>query len=599
LNKSGEKMANPTINRLFENTTETKLSYEFSKSDALSQRSDNILNSVKDSLLDKISDFDSLSNLSIGELGSFAKSLGLDTNKLDKILDITSEINFSDIANGDINSIKQKLLEKLELKNLINDALNPDVLKMLAESIGISIPSLEKMLNSSIKIKTFSDIKSMVIYNELDSVFKKKLIDDNGLRDEKLLESVIKVSTLLYSKDETDRKEAETLALTLELDFVDLMTPRETEPDKPNYPNTVSIEQSIWVTDFSKIDYRVQKVAAMALGFGSEETGVLELRDMIDKMKKFKELSEQSKSLRESLIEHVENIEVQSNYNKDAFSDYKKEHGLSDEQFDESIKTTFSREFMDFGEDDQMCSEPIDPDERDNPDTSDIEKFGSDSNRSDDPIWNLGLNPSLVIRNQTTNEILGYNGDIVLTNKKNFTTKEPITDIPFKFNTVNGNFICRDMGLTKLTNAPDIVTGNFDCANNNLRSLTGAPKQVNGEFNAANNKITSLEGIPASSGGITLRQNDISSLDISYPVSILNGGDFNVSNNDITSLLSGDITVDGEFNVSRNKLTNSELNLQQCLIRVRTKFVAKNQNDGPLNVKLLQDKFGNDIIYDI
>ncbi len=155
------------------------------------------------------------------------------------------------------------------------------------------------------------------------------------------------------------------------------------------------------------------------------------------------------------------------------------------------------------------------------------------------------------------------------------------------------------MGLTNLTNAPDTVTGNFDCANNNLQSLTGAPKQVNGEFNAANNKITSLEGIPASSGGITLRQNDISSLDISYPVSILNGGNFNVSNNDITSLLSGDITVDGEFNVSRNKLTNDELNLQQCLIRVRTKFVAKNQNDGPLNVKLLQDKFGNDIIYDI
>jgi len=599
LNKDGVNMANPTINKLFENTNETKLSYEFSKSDALLKRSDNIVSSVKSSLLDKISDFGSLSDLSIGELGSFAKSLGLDTNKLDKILDITSEINFSDIANGDINSIKQKLLEKLELKNLINDALNPDVLKMLAESIGISIPSLEKMLNSSIKIKTFSDIKSMVIYNELDSVFKKKLIDDNGLRDEKLLDSVIKVSTLLYSKDENDRKEAETLALTLELDFVDLMTPRETEPDKENYPNTVSIEQSIWVTDFSKIDYRVQKVAAMALGFGSEETGVLELRDMIDKIKKFKELSEQSKSLRESLTEHVENLELQSNYNKDALSDYKKEHGLSDEQFDESIKTTFSDEFMDVGEDDQMCTEPVDPDERDNPDTPEVEINASATDRSNDPIWVLGLNPSLAIRDQNTNEILGYNGDVVLTNRKNYETKEPITNIPFKFKTVNGNFICRDMGLTNLTNAPDTVTGNFDCANNNLQSLTGAPKQVNGEFNAANNKITSLEGIPASSGGITLRQNDISSLDISYPVSILNGGNFNVSNNDITSLLSGDITVDGEFNVSRNKLTNDELNLQQCLIRVRTKFVAKNQNDGPLNVKLLQDKFGNDIIYDI
>lgn len=590
-------MSNPNINKLFEITNESKLSYEFTKSDTLLQRSDNIVSSVKDNLLNKVSDIESLSNLSIGELGSFAKSLGIDTNKLDKILDITSEINLSDIANGDINSIKQKLLEKLELTNLVKDVLNPDVLNMLAQSIGISVPTLEKMLNSSIKIKTFSDIKSMVIYNELDSVFKKKLIDDNGLRDEKLLESVVKISTLLFSKDEDERKEAETLALTLELDFIDLMTPRDTEPNKESYPGDVPIEQSIWVNDFAKIDYRVQKVAAMAMRFGSEENGVLELRDMIDKIKRYKELADESKTLRKSLEEHVENIELQSRYNKNVFNEYKQEHGLTDEQFDECINTTFSPEFQDFGEDDQMCTEPIDPDERDDPNTPETEE--SATNRTNDPIWELGLSPQLVIRNQTTNEIIGYNGDINLTNKKLFSTKEPVTSIPFKFKTVNGNFICRDMGLTNLTNAPDTVTGNFDCANNNLQSLQGAPKQVNGQFNAANNKITSLEGLPTSCGGVSLRQNDISSLDISYPVTILNGGDFNVSNNDITSLLSGDITVDGEFNISSNQLTNDNLELQKCLIRVRTKFVAKNQRDGKLNPKLLQDKFGNDIVYDV
>lgn len=592
-------MPNPNINKLFELTNESKLSYEFSKSDGLLQRSDNIVSSVKENLLNKVSDIGSLSNLNIGELGSFAKTLGIDTNKLDKIGDITSEINLSDIANGDINSIKQKLLEQLELTNLVQDALNPDVLNMLAQSIGISIPTLENMLNSSIKIKTFSDIKSMVIYNELDSVFKKKLIDDNGLRDEKLLESVVKISTLLFSKDENERKDAETLALTLELDFIDLMTPRDTETNKESYPGDIPIEQSIWVNDFAKIDYRVQKVAAMAMGFGSEETGVLELRDMIDKIKRYKELNEESKSLRNSLEEHVENIELQSNYNENAFNEYKQEHGLTDEQFDESINTTFSEEFQDVGEDDQMCTEPVDPDLRDNTDTPEVEKTNSATDRSNDPIWELGLSPQLVIRNDVTNEIIGYNGDINLTNKKLFTTKERITSIPFKFKTVNGNFICRDMELTNLTNAPDMVTGNFDCANNNLQSLQGAPKQVNGEFNAANNKITSLEGLPTSCGGISLRQNDISSLDISYPVTILNGGDFNVSNNDITSLLSGDITVDGEFNVSSNQLTNDNLELQQCLIRVRTKFVAKNQRDGKLNPKLLQDKFGNDIIYEV
>lgn len=591
-------MANPNINKLFERANDSKLSYEFSKSDALLQRSDNIVSSVKDNLLNKVSDIESLSNLSIGELGSFAKTLGIDTNKLDKILDITSEINLSDIATGDINSIKQKLLEKLELTNLVNDVLNPDVLNMLAESIGISVPTLEKMLNSSIKIKTFSDIKSMVIYNELDSVFKKKLIDDNGLRDEKLLESVVKISTLLFSKDENERKEAETLALTLELDFIDLITPRDTEPNKESYPGDIPIEQSIWVNDFAKIDYRVQKVAAMAMGFGSEENGVLELRDMIDKIKRYKELADESKSLRKSLEEHVENIELQSRYNQNAFNEYKQEHGLTDEQFDECINTTFSSEFQDFGED-QMCAETIDPDEIDDPNTPERETNSSETDRSNDPIWELGLSSGLVIKDNVTNEIIGYNGDINLTNKKLFSTNEPITSIPFKFKTVNGNFICRDMGLTNLTNAPDVVNGNFDCANNNLQSLQGAPKQVNGQFNAANNKITSLEGLPTSCGGVSLRQNDISSLDISYPVTILNGGDFNVSNNDITSLLSGDITVDGEFNVSSNQLTNDNLELQKCLIRVRTKFVAKNQRDGKLNPKLLQDKFGNDIIYDV
>jgi len=88
-------------------------------------------------------------------------------------------------------------------------------------------------------------------------------------------------------------------------------------------------------------------------------------------------------------------------------------------------------------------------------------------------------------------------------------------------------------------------------------------------------------------------------LDISYPVSILNGGNFNVSNNDIKSLLSGDITVDGEFNISSNQLSNDNLNLQRCLIRVKTKFIAKNQRDGVLNSRLLQDKFGSDITYEV
>jgi len=592
-------MPNPNINKLFENVSQENLSYEYSKSKAIGDRTSNIIGSVKNNILKDIPSIDDISNLSANKLGSFAKSIGSNTNILRKLSRITDSINLSDIASGDINKIKQRLLEQLELTNLVEDALNPDVLEMLAQSVGISVPTLDKMLNSSIKIKTFSDIKNMEIYNILDSVFKKKLIDDNGLRDEKLLESVVKISTLLYSKNEDDRKEAEKLALSLEIDFIDLMTPRDTEPDIENYPNSLPIEQSIWITNFSKIDYRVQKVAAIAMGFGIEESGVLELRDMIEKINKYVQLSAESNSLRTSLTDHINDIELQSVNNKDAFKNYKEEHGLNDEEFDESIQTAFSPEFTNFGED-ALCSEAVDPDERDNPDTPENEEeTGGDARTSNDPIWELGLSPQLVIREEITNEIIGYNGTIDLRNKKQYTTGEIVTSIPFKFKTVNGNFICRDIGLKDLTNAPDLVTGNFDCSNNNLQSLQGAPKQVNGEFNAANNKITSLEGLPRSCSGITLRQNDISSLDISYPVSILNGGNFNVSNNDIKSLLSGDITVDGEFNISSNQLSNDNLNLQRCLIRVKTKFIAKNQRDGVLNSRLLQDKFGSDITYEV
>ena len=83
-----------------------------------------------------------------------------------------------------------------------------------------------------------------------------------------------------------------------------------------------------------------------------------------------------------------------------------------------------------------------------------------------------------------------------------------LTEIPIKFNIVQGSFYCQFNKLTSLKNSPKIVQcvnnvqcinnfkGKFWCFNNHLSSLKNCPKIVGGEFFCFHNQLTSLKYCP-------------------------------------------------------------------------------------------------------
>lgn len=597
----------PAIESMFKQSIKSPINVEYLTTSNITDISSEYLGKIKNDLIPDIPSFENIKDLPNAALQTLATSIGIDKNTLTKIMDISDKLNLSSLLSGDVNSVKAALLEQLELKNLVKEALNPEVLKMLAESIGISEKNLENMLKTSYQIKTFSDIKNMEMYELLDPIFKKKLIEDNGLMDpvktldetgtdnssesENLLKTVVYVSTLLYSKDEDDRKLAETEAKKLQAQFLTLFKGRNSEPEITDRPPMDQVTApSPWLENFSKIDYRVQKVAALSLGFGMEEDAVLQLRDTIEMLNTYKKLDDEVQQKKEGLMDHLNELDELTTRNPNAIGDYKEEHGLNDTQFDNACKIVFSNEMQpkDPLLDPSMCTEGFDPETVENQDF-------------EDPLFIIGLNPDFAVRDPNTNEITGYNGDVVFTNNRDQVSGKLFTGkIPFKFKNVYGNFICKDMKLTDLTNAPDFVQGNFDCSLNELTTLKGSPKQVNGDFNASYNFLESIDGLPTSIGGnLNLKNNDLASLDISYPVTFVNNGNFDVSDNFLVDLKSGDITGIGILDVSNNKLRNNENLVADCLLRIKKSIIATQQLPGKIDIKILKDKFGSDLSYEV
>ncbi len=71
-----------------------------------------------------------------------------------------------------------------------------------------------------------------------------------------------------------------------------------------------------------------------------------------------------------------------------------------------------------------------------------------------------------------------------------------LSEFPFKFGTINGNFDCNDNNLTTLKGAPDIVLGRFSVFYNHIESLEYFPKRVTGVISITHNKISSFKGLP-------------------------------------------------------------------------------------------------------
>lgn len=99
-----------------------------------------------------------------------------------------------------------------------------------------------------------------------------------------------------------------------------------------------------------------------------------------------------------------------------------------------------------------------------------------------------------------------------------------ITQLPLRFNVVNGNFDCSNNMLTTLSGCPKEVLGSFTCEFNSLTSLEGGPRNVHGNYICQLNKLTTLFYVPQ----------------------VVNG-DFNCTENDLTIIDQLPDTIDGQF----------------------------------------------------
>jgi len=144
---------------------------------------------------------------------------------------------------------------------------------------------------------------------------------------------------------------------------------------------------------------------------------------------------------------------------------------------------------------------------------------------------------------------IDVNGNVFLIRQIN------MTELPLRFNKVNGDFLAQMSGLTTLTGAPQYVSGDFKCFGlKKLLSLEGGPKHVDGDYDSHNCDLVSLIGGPKHVGKyFNTSLNRLKNL-IGAPHTI--GGDFNLQNNKLSSLFCGDTDIDlgGDFYISNNPL---------------------------------------------
>ena len=98
------------------------------------------------------------------------------------------------------------------------------------------------------------------------------------------------------------------------------------------------------------------------------------------------------------------------------------------------------------------------------------------------------------------------------------------------------------------------VFGDVYIYGRNLDKLPFKFRMVTGDFNCSDNQLTSLEGVPVSVGGdFDCCINRLTSLE-GEPVSV--GGNFNFSRNKLISLEGAPESIDGYFYCFRNRLTS-------------------------------------------
>ena len=96
------------------------------------------------------------------------------------------------------------------------------------------------------------------------------------------------------------------------------------------------------------------------------------------------------------------------------------------------------------------------------------------------------------IKNYTINQDGSIDVDVNV-----FLYEKKLTELPLKFNKVNGGFYCYGNNLTTLEGSPVEVNSVFNCGYNELESFEFAPRIIRGDFYCYNNNIKSFEYFPS------------------------------------------------------------------------------------------------------
>ena len=189
-----------------------------------------------------------------------------------------------------------------------------------------------------------------------------------------------------------------------------------------------------------------------------------------------------------------------------------------------------------------------------------------------------------------------------------FNNEQEIHDICKKYNIqnytinpdgsidVDGNVFLYNMDLTEIPLKFNKVNGLFDISHNNITSLEGSPKYVGVYFNCYSNELTSLEGSPNYVGSyFSCSYNKLNALDGSTERV---GGHFYCISNNITTLKGFPMIINQNLYLADNPIS-----IIDSSIEIKGDITLKGTNFDDMIKSLSQDKlrilFEHGIDYDI
>lgn len=579
------------IATMFQKVNDGKnITEELKKTEEIKKETGGFLSSVSSTILSGINNFNDLKNLSLNKLETAASSIGITKRSFTKLMGAVDKIDARGLIGGDINTAKQMLLDELEISNLYDAARTPEVLGLLSNQLGISEQNLQSMLNTAQNVRTLSDIQDLNTYLNMDFSFKEKFAAQNFIPTE-MLDDIMPLSLQLYSPDENVRKLAEENARRVLGEKIISMV-------SPNVPDlTPGIDPGVtdFMKNFANMDYKIQKVAAVALGFGTDEAGVLECRNVMQQLDQYRQLDELSNSLKVSLYDHANKLYTDRDLNPQIIDDYLEEHGLKEEElikalnvsdklYATTIKTSFDAPTGDWvteeTQDDKTSLEP------------------SPTGTPSAAIVIPTIKEELIIKTDTpSGPRYDYNGSLEF-------KAEDLKDgkIPVKFYRVTGNFICKNIGLKSLENCPRIIGGEFDCSNNELKDLTGGPDEVGNNYRCTNNKLESIKGVAYSIGAslessiFNCSNNPLKSLVTGRTQEVVIFGNMMCTDTTLSTFANTGLEIRKTLDASRNDLRHIDL-FKNAILKVKKEIRLQNQkNTEKFNLQEVKERTGAETI---